>query len=91
MWALKLEIEWTHLLLSKIESLDLGMRKNTHNLAVFHDSLELAGDSIWSLGGSCLVLLCVMLEGSFLGLVPVTVESTLHFFTKMLSPDSGSI
>jgi hypothetical protein len=79
-----------YLLLSQVKSLDLGMGENSHDLAVLLDSLKLSRDSIWSLSGSSLVFLGVMLEGSLLGLVPVTIESTLHLFTKMLSPNGGS-
>ena len=81
-----LDLHEVGLLLLKRSLADLGVGEDTDDGAVLLDALELAGDGR---AGGLGVLLGVLGEGLFLGLVPVLVESALNFIAQMLSPDGS--
>jgi hypothetical protein len=64
---------------------DLSVYKDTNDLAVFLDSLEIFGSGRVGAGGFG----SVFGESLLLGFIPVLVESALDFVGKMGCPDSG--
>lgn len=73
------------LLLSNRHFADLSVYKDTNDLAVFLDSLEVLGSGGVGAGGSG----SIFGESLLLGFVPVLVEPALEFVRKMGCPDSG--
>ena len=81
-----LDLHKVGLLLLERGLANLGVGKNTDDSAVLLDALEVTGDGLAVVLG---VLLGVLGEGLFLGLVPVLVEAALDLVVEMLSPDGG--
>ena len=78
-----LDFEDVSLFGSVVELADESVADNSDNGAVLLDSVKVL------LEATGLDFLLVLGEGLFLGSVPVLVESSLEFFTEVLSPDSG--
>jgi len=79
-----LDFEDVSSLLSKVELIQLGVDDNSDNLAVFLDSVELAGDVLL-----VAPLLSVLGESLLLGVHPVFIESSLELSGQVLGPDGG--
>ena len=72
-------------LLSELDLSDLGVGKDTHNLAVLLDALNLGLDLLGLLSS----LLGVLGESLLLGGVPVLVETTLEVIGQVVGPHGG--
>ena len=83
-----LDFHEVSLSLSKLALLDLSRTKNSDNLTVLLNSLNISVDVL--LGVSLLlVLFGVVGEGSLLGVMVVLVESSNNSVWEMLGPDGG--
>jgi hypothetical protein len=83
--TIKLNLQQVGNLLAKLDLADLGVSKNTDNLAVLLDAVDLRLNILGFLGE----LLSILGESLSLGAVPVLVESAFNFIRQVASPDSG--
>jgi len=84
--SVNLNLHQMCLLLLERSLADLSVGEDTDNCAVLLDALEFAGDGRAGVLG---VLLGVLGESLLLALVPVLVESSLHFVAQVFGPDGG--
>jgi len=73
------------LLLSEVQFAHLGVGDNSDGGAVLLDSVESGGDGLVVLGD----ILVVGLEGFFLGVHPILVESSEGVLLQLVGPDGG--
>lgn len=83
--SVELDFQQVGNLLAEFDLADLGMGKNTDNLAILLDAVDLRLNILGFLGE----FLGILGEGLSLGAVPVLVESAFNFIRQVSSPNSG--
>ena len=70
---------------SQLHFADLGMGKDTHDVAVLLDAVNLGLNLLGFLGG----LLCILGKSLLFRVIPILVESAFDLFGQVTGPDGG--